>query len=419
MQTKLLICLSLLSAGQALGQHEMKLGQQVPSLRFDPVLNYPLTSLELSDLKGKLVIVDFWFTSCTSCIQSFPKLDSLQRKFAGDLQILLINEYESREKVQLFFKTWKERHGSALKLPSTLNTEYLKTLFPHRTSPHCIWIDQEGNLMGITESHQVTEKNILSAVKKEKVHLIQKRDQMDFDPQKPLFVQGNGGDGSDIKYRSFLSAGINGLGTYQLKTTAGPFISRWGLTNTDIRTLYIYAFQFDKYGLSRNRILLEVDNPSSLVFKGDTEDQQNKLYCYEIMTNEISQDSLWRLVQKDLNRYFGYTAGVHKRPVNCLIVTKVPNAKSHRQMGVPQMNISEDGKEKQFAFNKPLSAIIELLNTVLKYPVIDRTGLDENVDIIFPNDLSNIAALKKAFNKYGFELREQRQEMDMFVISEK
>lgn len=48
-------------------------------------LDFQLTDLDknpirLSDLKGKLVLLDFWTTSCTPCITSMPKLQALQDK---------------------------------------------------------------------------------------------------------------------------------------------------------------------------------------------------------------------------------------------------------------------------------------------------------------------------------------------------
>lgn len=40
--------------------------------------------LNLADLKGKTVLIDFWATWCAPCIDAIPKLNDLQDKYGGD-----------------------------------------------------------------------------------------------------------------------------------------------------------------------------------------------------------------------------------------------------------------------------------------------------------------------------------------------
>src|SRR6516225_5369840 len=82
----------------------LNIGDQVPDLQFQNVLNYKAKTAKLSDFKGKLVILDMWSTSCTACISGFVKMQKLQNEFDGKIQILLVNPHtfsnDSEEKVK-------------------------------------------------------------------------------------------------------------------------------------------------------------------------------------------------------------------------------------------------------------------------------------------------------------------------------
>ena len=96
------------------------IGDTVPDITITHVYNYHDSTIKLSGLKGKLVILDFWATWCSGCVQELPKLDSLQKEFANKMQILLINQEGSKTKaddetrIKAFFSKWKEKYNSVL-----------------------------------------------------------------------------------------------------------------------------------------------------------------------------------------------------------------------------------------------------------------------------------------------------------------
>ena len=71
----------------ALPTQAIELGQSAPEVEL------PGASVaHLSDLRGKLVYVDFWASWCGPCKQSFPWMNEMQKKYAArGFQVLAIN----------------------------------------------------------------------------------------------------------------------------------------------------------------------------------------------------------------------------------------------------------------------------------------------------------------------------------------
>jgi len=68
-----------------------------------PAVDFALKNLDgsvvkLSDLRGKIVVIDFWATWCGPCIQSFPYLQKVYEKHKNDpdIIILAVNTWESK-----------------------------------------------------------------------------------------------------------------------------------------------------------------------------------------------------------------------------------------------------------------------------------------------------------------------------------
>jgi thiol-disulfide isomerase/thioredoxin len=166
----------------------LRIGDKVPDITLTNVYNYPSSAIRLSDLKGKLVILDFWATWCGSCIHGFPKMDSLQKKFSNNLLIILVNNNGStgnnEEEVIDFFRKMQLKTKGAFMLPSTTRQNpLLLQLFPHTFIPHYVWIGPGEKVIAITSSTEVTAENIEAVINRRRISLPVKADSLKFHPQ--------------------------------------------------------------------------------------------------------------------------------------------------------------------------------------------------------------------------------------------
>ena len=107
------------------------------------------TTLNLHDLKGTLVILDFWNTYCATCIKDFSRLEQLQREFNDQVRIILVNVSETEEQIR---ERMQRRKAAMPSLPLIARPTSLQQLFPHRVVPHHVWISPEGVVQSIGSS---------------------------------------------------------------------------------------------------------------------------------------------------------------------------------------------------------------------------------------------------------------------------
>jgi len=89
-------------------------------------------ALDMSALKGKIVVIDFWATWCTPCIAQHPILEEVMRKYAsaGDVAFVSLNADDDHSLVAPFLKgqNWDQRVYLESGLASLFNVTSLPTI---------------------------------------------------------------------------------------------------------------------------------------------------------------------------------------------------------------------------------------------------------------------------------------------------
>ena len=384
----------------------LKIGEVVPDISFK-LVNSQKGKASLSEYRGKLVILDFWSTTCTVCIAQFSKLDSLQELFGDRIKLLLVNSKpntrEGTEKVRSFFERAAAR-GKNYKLETAVEDSTALELFKHQAIPHYVWIDQEGKFCAATSSAQVTATNILAILNGRSVNLRQKNDRIDFDSEKPLFMSGNGGEERNVKYKSTLTGYLDGVPMAGVGMLAAGKQGRLAMTNYSLRRMYERLFNNRFQG---NRFVIDQKYAHLFSLPANSDDEQwryDNLYCYELITTPTTKDSLLLQMKSDLTRYFGFTANTEYRRTKCMVITMKGKIKPTSQD--LRTNISSVFDLKTF------------LDYKLNIPVVDETNYKEKIQLTLPEDPTNIANLKSELNKQGFDIVEKERELEMIVVSE-
>ena len=110
--------------------------------------DFAFTSLQgeyiaLDDLKGKVVVLDFWGTWCPPCVASIPELRNLYKRYSNEPSFILIgissdgDDQTWREFTEKNRMTWPQYRDKDRKIQNAFNI---------RSFPTYVVIDHEGIL---------------------------------------------------------------------------------------------------------------------------------------------------------------------------------------------------------------------------------------------------------------------------------
>ncbi len=288
----------------------LEIGDTIPDALWNMPLNMVKAEQEgtstvtLNDYKGKLIILDFWATWCSSCIAEMPKIHSMAKEFENELIVLPVTK-EDEAKATNFLK-----NNSALKdldIVSVIGKNELGTYFPHRWLPHMVWIAMDGTVLATSSSNEVTEENIKSALES-KVRDLSK---IDIDYNQHLFSDPALKDKNTLVYSVFIKGYQPGLpvGNIFRKTEDGK-VHGLAIYNATIGTIYSRLYRFLGEKALKDDIVLKVKDPSAIWYNEelskDREWRENNLYTYELTLPVDQADFLFKRMIEDMDRYSGY-----------------------------------------------------------------------------------------------------------------
>lgn len=114
------------------------IGDQLPNITIKDMLHYPGGKASINQLQAgntKVLLLDFWFTTCGACVQQIPKLLALQHRFKEQLQVVMVT-FEPDSMVRPFVARWEQKNHKKLSLPIAMADTLLQGYFSQGPRPN-------------------------------------------------------------------------------------------------------------------------------------------------------------------------------------------------------------------------------------------------------------------------------------------
>ena len=401
-----------------------KIGEALPEITLKNLINYPKSAEQLSSFQGKTVVLYFWNEGCSSSIQEWPRLIKLQNEYTRYIQIVLVNESQNEKNVKRILNDQKRIAHVNMTLPIVCLDADLNNLFPRNSVPHLVWIDPAGNLMAVTASDQLNNKNIKALSIGERLSLKQKdgvRYKVDY--SKPLYIGSNGGNGEHVLWQSVVSGYYPGIyATLAIDSCSGT------MTNTTLVTMFRFLFkgETNRFGalnlFPASRIELKVGDTSAYSFKINGEYRDDNFFSYQLYSRKtLSRETMRSIMLNDVKRYFGLDCYWSKSRKMCLVLTAKDTTQLGHGIGEPMAAIRATGMELN---NVTISEVLENLMALTdynhsRYPLIDETGFNGKIGSIkFEANIMDYHDLNRALREFGLELTLRPREVNTLVVYE-
>ena len=393
----------------------------MPETRLGLLINNPNGYAKTSDFKGKLLILDFWATWCSPCVAMIPKMDSLQKEFDTRIQFLPVTDQPAPLITDFLNKLKRYKKSD---LPDVVQDTALNNLFPHTYLPHYVWITPNGVVAAITGFEEVSRANISALLngsnpfKQVKVDI-----PVDGDPNKVFARAANGKTDIFHELVPGYQEDLPMKYTISPEDSSGRTIT---VTNYDLVNFYKLAFSNGKIFYGNNRVILQVKDKVSLetdaIGEAGIEWARHADVCsYEVRVPKGMGELPFKIMQEDLRNYYKkYDASVEIIPQKCLALVRTTTDDKIRTRGAAS-RISFDTYSAKL-INYPIYRLPLQMQAMYMqnspYPIIDRTGYKQNVDIEINAPLNNLTAVNKELDKYGLKFEVMELPTEMIVIKD-
>lgn len=107
----------------------------------------------LEEHRGKIVVLDFWYTGCSKCLIHQKDINYFKEKYPENLVVIMVNSKRTKDtfdKLQRFMDGEFFRRLQLANFVSIIEDEYLDQMFSPFGYPSYFWINSENILQLLT-----------------------------------------------------------------------------------------------------------------------------------------------------------------------------------------------------------------------------------------------------------------------------
>lgn len=442
----------------------LHVGDKMPDIELFHLLNYKDSTAHLSDFTGQAIIIDFWATWCTPCVDKIPFLQQEQDKYAATLKIISV-AYENTHGIRRFIdrvnKTTRFSLLTVTEDDAQLDNGTLLKYFPHTVVPHYVWIDKNRIIRGITGIENFSDANIDNLLQEKfvgspaavpisagKTAAVSKP-VLDTVGTDVMMELGKGPYGS-IKKKDFRECclftgpvwGPNGslIGGAH----GGLTLSKWfkkrpypEIAQYLDREIQIYHYMpLSMYSFAYRNLLSDSmnDDPVGKRIVITTNDTakinlltpdfiKSRTFCYlRVVPAPMSEAQLYQVMRDDLTHFFGITGRVEKRKMLCYALTVTDTAKAKTKGGEQYTNRSLYGIKQTNITVEDLAITLRFFNEVgtrtVDNVIINESTWQGKIDVDIACRMDDPAAIKKELQKSGMDLVAKIAEVPVLVLED-
>ena len=416
-------------------------GDQLPEMNVMIRQENQISSVNLSQYRGKLVLFDFWGTNCLNCIAALPEMVELQKKFDRDLKIIVVTENTGEEINTLFNKFKNNRKASiwvdaAAKLPFITSDTIFQILFPHKSLPTHVWITSDQKLLSVAYPSSTTEQNIQQLLDNKEVVFDEPRI-LDLDRKDPLsWLDKSKAIIPLLEYYSFLTKRIEiGMGGFTeinwIYDSATKKNAGVAILNKSLMDLYKFAYSEKipvRPAIPNQRISIRLSdttrfNPPDVEIDYYKWANDN-VFSYVLKLPATSQENIFSYLAKDLDKLFGYRSFIENKKTLCWVLKKNRAEIKFKFIKGDKVYKAEDTLIiKGFRMETLYNILSELfLSEKIVLPFFDFTSYAGKIDIKIPwqnkGKLPAIESVNKELTKYGLTLAKEYRNIPILVIKD-
>lgn len=357
--------------------------QPAPDMHLSKLLQADRPELKsLSELKGKVLVLEFWGSWCEPCVQNIPHFNELAEKMKDKpVQFIAITDEDS-EDVERFLKKTPIKGWIGIDTDKSAFKA-----FRIRGRPNTIIIDAKGNLVLKTYPSRISVEG-LDAIIAGKLDAIPQADPASVTPDK-------GGAHSLIEAR---------IARSETKTGTSSSVSQCEITAHNVTIAWMLG---EAYHIPANRVKLA----RALDGQGN--------YDVSIRLPYDASDRFQAFAQQTMNIALGVKARIERQQCDVLLLKKVKAAAPGINKAAPGSKISSTyGMGKIVATSQDFSSFSRSLEMILATPIIDETGLKGPYDYSLTWNSTDKEGLKKSLaTQLGMELVPARRSIDVLAVA--